>query len=53
MEKVRCNQCEATYDDEESVELAKKWISEGYAPCPNIACKGELELVKEVSHSNQ
>ena len=44
MEAVRCKKCGATYTDEESVELAKKWIGEGYAPCPNISCPGELEL---------
>ena len=42
--KVVCNKCGATYEDKESVELAKKWIKEGYAPCPNITCQGELEL---------
>ena len=42
--KVVCNKCGETYEDKESIELAKKWIKEGYAPCPNIACQGELEL---------
>ena len=46
-EKVVCNRCGATYEDEESVELAKRWIAEGYAPCPNISCPGELILKKE------
>lgn len=47
MEKVVCNECKAEYTDNESVELAKKWIAEGYAPCPNLSCTGQLEL-KEV-----
>jgi len=42
--KVVCDKCGAVYDDKESIELAKKWIEEGYAPCPNIACHGHLEL---------
>ena len=41
---TRCKECGATYEDKESIELVKKWIAEGYAPCPNIACKGEMEL---------
>ncbi len=43
-----CNKCGAVYDDEASIDLAKKWIRAGYAPCPNLACPGELEL-KEVA----
>jgi len=46
MEKVVCNQCGAEYEDKESMELAKKWIEEGYAPCPNLSCPGEMELRK-------
>lgn len=42
--KVVCNKCGASYDDQESIDMAKKWIEEGYAPCPNIACPGQLEL---------
>jgi len=42
--KVVCNQCGATYDDKESIEMAKKWAEEGYAPCPNISCPGQLEI---------
>lgn len=44
MEKVVCNTCGATYDDEESIALVKKWTEGGYAPCPNIACPGQLEV---------
>ena len=39
-----CNKCGATYDDSESIDMARKWIRAGYAPCPNISCPGELEL---------
>jgi len=45
-EKLVCNNCGATYPDEESIELAKRWISEGYAPCPIIPCPGELVLTE-------
>ena len=45
--KAVCNQCGATYDDKESMEMAKKWLEDSYAPCPNISCRGQLEL-KEV-----
>lgn len=46
VEAVRCNKCGAAYTDEESVDLVKKWKSEGdgYAPCPNIPCDGQMEL---------
>lgn len=44
VESVRCNKCGVTYTDKESVEMVKKWIEEGYAPCPNISCPGEFEL---------
>lgn len=43
-EVVKCNGCGATYDDPESIELTKKWIADGYAPCPNIGCSGEMEV---------
>lgn len=45
--KAVCNQCGASYDDVESIELARKWIAEGYAPCPNISCPGQLTIVEE------
>ena len=45
--KVVCNKCGATYTDKDSIEMVKKWAEEGYAPCPNISCPGQLEL-KEV-----
>ena len=45
--KVVCNKCGETYEDKESIDLAKKWIKEGYAPCPNITCQGELEIKVE------
>ena len=43
---VKCNRCGATYPDKESIELAEKWIEEGYAPCPNLGCPGELKIVE-------
>ena len=46
-EKVRCNSCGVEYEDEESVKMTKDWIGPGYAPCPNIPCEGEFELIKE------
>ena len=42
--RVICNKCGATYEDQESIDLAKKWIAQGYAPCPNLSCQGELEI---------
>ncbi|MBA7693072.1 hypothetical protein ES703_101647 [subsurface metagenome] len=42
--KAICNQCGATYTDKESIDLAKKWTAQGYAPCPNLSCQGELEI---------
>jgi len=41
---VRCNKCGATYNDTESIELVQKWTKEGYAPCPNLCCPGQLEV---------
>ena len=46
MEKVRCDTCGREYSDTASVEMAKRWIEKGYAPCPIISCKGELKLIK-------
>ena len=43
--KAVCNQCGASYEDVESIELARKWIADGYAPCPNISCPGQLTIV--------
>jgi len=42
--KVVCNKCGATYDDKESVEMVVEWAEEGYTPCPNISCPGQLEI---------
>ncbi len=41
---ARCNKCGATYTDIESIEMARTWAADGYAPCPNITCPGELEI---------
>ena len=46
-EKVKCNKCGEEYTDKESVEQTKKWIKEGYAPCPNTSCPGQLVVVAE------
>jgi len=51
-EVVRCNGCGATYDDAESIEQVKKWKTEGYAPCPNISCPGEMEVTITDSQGN-
>lgn len=45
-EKVVCNKCGVTYTDEPSIELTKKWLKEGYAPCSNLPCSGTFELVE-------
>ncbi len=45
--KVICNRCGADYSDEQSIEQVKKWIADGYAPCPNLSCPGELEVKGE------
>ncbi|KKN37276.1 hypothetical protein LCGC14_0765140 [marine sediment metagenome] len=42
--KAVCNQCGASYEDVESIEQARKGIADGYAPCPNLSCPGELEV---------
>ncbi len=47
MEKVVCNRCGAEYTDKGSVDLAKDGIADGYSPCPNISCPGELEVSRE------
>jgi len=47
-EKVVCNKCGATFKDKESIELVKKWTTEGYAPCPNLSCSGEMRLEPEI-----
>ncbi|KKM60099.1 hypothetical protein LCGC14_1545160, partial [marine sediment metagenome] len=45
--KVICNRCGETFEDKESIEMVKKWSAEGYAPCPNLSCPGELEIKEE------
>jgi len=47
VERAVCNKCGATYTDKESIEMVRKWIKEGYAPCPNLSCPGQMELKKE------
>jgi len=39
-----CNKCGNTYTDKGSIEMVRKWIKEGYAPCPIISCPGEFEI---------
>lgn len=50
-EVARCSKCGATYDDRESVDQVKKWLSEPdpYAPCPNFACNGQMEVFEDGS----
>ncbi len=43
---VTCNKCGVVYTDRESIEMVEKWIAEGYAPCPNISCPGELKITE-------
>ena len=45
--KVICNECGATYTDNESIELVRKWRANSYAPCPNLSCPGELEIKEQ------
>jgi len=47
-EVAKCNQCGATYDDPGSVEQTRKWLAqpEPYAPCPNLGCPGQMEIVE-------
>lgn len=60
MGKLTCNACGAEYTDEGSINMSKasypKWVETckeagieitGIAPCPNIACKGQLVLTNE------
>ena len=44
--KAVCNQCKAEYTDLESIELARRWVADGYAPCPNISCPGQLTIIE-------
>ena len=43
-----CDRCGEKYPDKESVDLAKKWIADGYAPCPNLYCTGQLVIREEL-----
>jgi len=44
-EKVVCNKCGAEYTDLGSAEMVRDWLAkDGYAPCPNIGCSGEMEI---------
>ncbi len=45
MDKVVCSGCKVEYTDVKVVEKVKKWITDGYAPCPNIDCTGEFVVV--------
>ena len=45
--EVVCDTCGAVYRDYESIELVEKWAADGYAPCPNIWCRGQL-LIREI-----
>lgn len=43
-ERVVCNKCGATYTDPDSIQMVEEWLKrDGYAPCPNISCSGQLE----------
>ena len=44
-EEVVCNVCGIAYSDDDSIQMVKKWLEkDGYAPCPNIMCPGQLEI---------
>lgn len=43
-----CSVCGVRYDDKESMDIVKKGIDTGYAPCPNITCKGELSITLDI-----
>lgn len=48
MAKVaKCNKCGAEYTDQESIDMVEQWQKDGYAPCPNISCPGQLEIKEE------
>ena len=44
--KAVCNVCGAEYTDAPSIEMVTKWGSEGdgFAPCPNMSCPGQMEI---------
>ena len=57
MQKLVCDRCGRTYTDKEDIDLAVSWAEKwkeeskaegfevrGLAPCPNLACVGELKL---------
>jgi len=43
--KAVCDQCGTEYTDTESIELVRRWIADGYAPCPNISCPGQFRII--------
>ena len=47
--KAVCNVCGAEYTDAPSIEMVTKWGSEGdgFAPCPNMSCPGQMEIKGE------
>lgn len=46
-QKVVCDTCGASYDDPESLRITKRWIADGYAPCPNFRCRGQLQIKEQ------
>jgi len=52
---AKCNQCGATYDDQGSVEQVEKWLAEPepHAPCPNISCPGQMEIIDDEVKMNK
>ena len=46
-EIAKCKKCGQVYQDRDSVEMVKKMQADGYAPCPNMQCSGEMEIILE------
>ena len=47
--KAVCSICGVEYTDADSIEMVEKWRSEGdgFAPCPNLLCSGQMRMTEE------
>lgn len=44
---VKCSICGTEHYDEGSVVMVEKWLTanDHYAPCPNLNCMGEMQIL--------